>query len=136
MTFRVLGEDGEPQLEHRVAFAELERGAAPLPPQTLEDVRECAHAPMDRGLTPACARLLEQCGPRAGAQDEAFYYLFHVAMLGALTALALAMVLGPPLVLAVGEKTMLALTGLSSRSALAGFVAVWASVYLYGSSMH
>ena len=126
LTLRVLGVDGVAQLEHRVSFASLERGADAAADA---DVEACAHAPMDEGLTPACARLLAQCGPQPSSAESLRYVLWHVLVFGGAAAVSLLLVAGPFLACACGKRLSRVGGALGANALIVvSWAAVWASL--------
>jgi alkaline phosphatase D len=127
VSLRVLGVDGSTQLEQRVPFAALERGAAGAGADA--DVEACAHAPMDEGLTPACARLLAQCGPQPSAAESRLYVLWHLLVFGGAGALCLLLTAGPFIACACGKRLQHVGGALGANALLAAAAAaVYASL--------
>ena len=118
LTARVIGDDGRVQLELPVPFAALERGAMASDDP---DIEACAHAPMAAGLTPACARLLDQCGPKPSSGDLAFYFLWHCVVGLAMSAVGLFVLCGPCSACLAGSR-------IQRIGGARGAIAIWACV--------
>ena len=90
------------------------------------DIEACAHAPMDAGLTPACARLLVQCGPRPTRDESRLYLVWHVLVFGAMSALVLLLAAGPFLACACGKRLTCVGGALGANAIIA---LLWAGVW-------
>lgn len=84
-----------PALRCPVLQADLARLSSPPPPLDPSDTLACAGAPLDRGLTPACERVLLATGGRASAVQWARFYAVHAALLLAGCVLAAVLACGP-----------------------------------------
>jgi alkaline phosphatase D len=132
LTIRLLSIDGIPQIEQSVSFSQLKPrfGGVYRNTSTMDDIRDCAHARMDQGLSPSCKRLLNQCYPQTNYEESILYFSWHLAVGGAMCTIAAIMFVGPIIACIFRNNKR------STTFAVPFLVLLWAGVIGYFRMLH
>jgi alkaline phosphatase D len=141
---RVWGADGLLKLEHRVSREELEgtlpaggagsASASAASPAAVDLVSlraaalECAGAPMDQGLTPACSAVLASCTPAVTTADSLYYFFGHAVVIGSLLSLLLLGLAAPVVAWTKGARFVPGGRPVAMALLVAGYAAAWAFI--------